>query len=885
MVDPRGPRPRPSVEATASERRARQSAEFVVNLGPPEPLASYVSSDSAGGLELPRYGSGHGSGLGPPAGRKGSGAASGHSLASIPGGGAPGGGGGGGGDEGASPKARPDLLASIDEDSQLTLRYSRICAWVSASVQPPGVLERLRRARQGGEREPEERQILFSVTGEILPGEVLALMGPSGSGKTSLLSVISGRAPRAVRTAGRVTVNGARFTKQAKRRVGFVLQDDLLYETLTVTETLGYAAALRLPRGMTAAERRGRVDDVITALGLGKCRNTIIGGYFRRGISGGERKRVSIGHELLINPAILLLDEPTSGLDSTTALHLLQLLQELAAGGRSIATTIHQPSSRLYQKLDKLMLLADGHTVYYGGAGVVLSWFSSLGFECPFGVNVADFLLDLAQGEAAGGGGGGGAGAVDLVANGGAGGGQEEGGGKAGGGGKGGGSLSGPAAVQALWASYEGFHRTHRQGFTRPEQLPSLTLLLEPPPEVASAKSAANGAAPAGADAAGPGRAASLGRAASRMMSGLLRRGGGAPLDGEDGDEEEGGFSSGGGAPPVRREISRAFSRSDSVAGAAATPGGCGGAAARAARWAGVADRGGASYWVQFKILTLRQLKVRRFESLSGQRFGQLFAIAILTGLFWWQRGRGTSLLAAGDVVGLLFFELLFPAFQALFSALFLFPSEFKMLLKERSSGMYRVSAFYASTVAADLPMDMVLPALFCIVIYFMGGLRLTAAAFFANVLTMVLVTLVSQSWGLLLGAVFMNPKTAQTVASVMMLTFMLVGGFYVRDVPIWIRWVKYLSFVYWGFNVLLKVEFGGATYFDCGEADAARAAAAGAPAQLRPCAPVADLASALSLPVDPNDSAALDVGVLVATLAALRLLIYVALRKKTKAA
>ncbi|GBF99558.1 ABC transporter G family member-like [Raphidocelis subcapitata] len=318
-------RPRPSGElVTPSERRGRNSAEFVVNLGPPEPVLSYASGDldgPAGGPPLP-----------PPPASDGAAAS----------------------DGGAAPDARPDLLASIDEHGQMALRYSRISAYVATAVQPPGPLERLRaagRAARGGEREPQERQILHAVSGEILPGEVLALMGPSGSGKTSLLSVISGRAPRAVRTSGRVTVNGQAFSKQAKRRVGFVLQDDLLYETLTVEETLGYAAALRLPRGTSAAQRRARVDDVIAALGLGKCRGTIIGGYFRRGISGGERKRVSIGHELLINPAILMLDEPTSGLDSTTALHLLQLLQDLAAGGRSIATTIHQPSSRLYQKL------------------------------------------------------------------------------------------------------------------------------------------------------------------------------------------------------------------------------------------------------------------------------------------------------------------------------------------------------------------------------------------------------------------------------------------------------------------------------------------------------------------------------------------------------
>jgi ABC-type multidrug transport system ATPase subunit len=120
-------------------------------------------------------------------------------------------------------------------------------------------------------------QILHHVSGVMHPGEVLALMGPSGSGKTSLLSVISGRAPRAVRTTGRVTVNGAHFTKAQKRRVGFVLQDDLLYETLTVSETLNYAAALRLPRGMTAAARKARVEAVISALGINKCKDTIIG--------------------------------------------------------------------------------------------------------------------------------------------------------------------------------------------------------------------------------------------------------------------------------------------------------------------------------------------------------------------------------------------------------------------------------------------------------------------------------------------------------------------------------------------------------------------------------------------------------------------------------
>lgn len=160
-----------------------------------------------------------------------------------------------------------------------------------------------------------------------------------------------------------------------------------------------------------------------------------------------------------------------------------------------------------------------------------------------------------------------------------------------------------------------------------------------------------------------------------------------------------------------------------------------------------------------------------------------------------------------------------------------------------------------------------------------MGGLRLTAGAFFANVGAMMLLTLCAQTWGLLLGAVFMNPKTAQTVASVMMLTFMLVGGFYVREVPGWIAWTKYLSFVYWGFNLLLKIEFAGRPVIDCTPPPGAP------PGGLTPCKRVDNVRAALNLPDDPDASPALDVVVTLATLIVLRVGVYIALRKKTKAA
>jgi ATP-binding cassette subfamily G (WHITE) protein 2 len=141
-----------------------------------------------------------------------------------------------------------------------------------------------------------------------------------------------------------------------------------------------------------------RAEAIITELGLERCKDTIIGGPFKRGVSGGERKRVSIGHEMLVDPSLLFLDEPTSGLDSTTALRIIKTLQELAKSGKTIISTIHQPSSTVYHMFDKMILLCEGHPLYYGDAHEAMNYFASVRFTPPFPMNPADFLLDLANG-------------------------------------------------------------------------------------------------------------------------------------------------------------------------------------------------------------------------------------------------------------------------------------------------------------------------------------------------------------------------------------------------------------------------------------------------------------------------------------------------------
>ncbi|POM61169.1 ABC transporter-like protein, partial [Phytophthora palmivora] len=168
----------------------------------------------------------------------------------------------------------------------------------------------------------EEKTILSNVSGSARPGELLVIMGPSGAGKSSLLDCISGR-NNAVE--GEIVLNGQPWSDTTKRLTSYVMQDDLFYQTITVKEHLVFQAKLRMEQ-----QYMKRVDEVMEELGLMKCRDTLIGGVSLRGISGGERKRLSFATEILTNPSILFVDEPTSGLDSFMAETVTMQLQQIA---------------------------------------------------------------------------------------------------------------------------------------------------------------------------------------------------------------------------------------------------------------------------------------------------------------------------------------------------------------------------------------------------------------------------------------------------------------------------------------------------------------------------------------------------------------------------
>ncbi|KAL5558464.1 hypothetical protein UlMin_034675 [Ulmus minor] len=519
-----------------------------------------------------------------------------------------------------------------------------------------------------------ERTILHGITGMASPGEIMAILGPSGSGKSTLLNALAGRLQGHGLT-GTVLANGRRLDKTTLRRTGFVTQDDLLYPHLTVHETLVFCSLLRLPETLTRKEKVSVAESVISELGLEKCQNTIIGNSFIRGVSGGERKRVSIAHELLVNPSLLILDEPTSGLDSTAAHRLMTTLKALAQKGKTILTSIHQPSSRVYQMFDSVLVLSEGRCLYFGKGNQAMSYFESVGFSPSFPMNPADFLLDLANGVCQ----------LDGVTE----------------------RDNKPNTKQSLVSSYN-------------------TLLA---PKV---------------------KAACMESASSNFNNSTKE---------STTDNHHQSHSS--------NEITRRSSRT--------------------------CLRIGLSTWFnEFTILLQRSLKERKHESFNTLRVFQVITAALLA-----------------DRLGLLFFIAIFWGVLPSFNAVFAFPQERAILMKEQASGMYTLSSYFMARIVGDLPMELILPTVFILITYWMTGLTPEIGPFLSTLLVLLGYVMVSQGLGLALGAAIMDAKQASTLVTVTMLAFVLTGGFYVHKVPYCLSWIKYLSTTFYTYKLLISVQYG----------------------------------------------------------------------------
>jgi ABC-type multidrug transport system ATPase subunit len=246
------------------------------------------------------------------------------------------------------------------------------------------------------------KPILKPLTADFQAGSLNVIMGPSGSGKTSLLNSMAMRLKDDTSTRykqfGSMTYNGLVPTQEVVHSIcSFVTQDDdALLASLTVRETLRYAAGLRLPKWMSTKQKTDKAEEVLLKMGLKDCADNLVGNDLVKGISGGEKRRVTIAVQILTEPRVLLLDEPLSGLDAFTALSIMDVLCGLAHEGRTLIVTIHQPRSDLFGRFGNILLLArGGHPIYAGPASNMLSHLTAQGYECPKHVNPADFALDL----------------------------------------------------------------------------------------------------------------------------------------------------------------------------------------------------------------------------------------------------------------------------------------------------------------------------------------------------------------------------------------------------------------------------------------------------------------------------------------------------------
>eukprot|EP00442_Polarella_glacialis_P052868 CAMPEP_0115067304 /NCGR_PEP_ID=MMETSP0227-20121206/11313_1 /TAXON_ID=89957 /ORGANISM="Polarella glacialis, Strain CCMP 1383" /LENGTH=614 /DNA_ID=CAMNT_0002453351 /DNA_START=69 /DNA_END=1913 /DNA_ORIENTATION=+ len=246
--------------------------------------------------------------------------------------------------------------------------------------------------------------ILKGLNGVFQPGRLTALMGPSGSGKTTLMDVLAGRKSGAGSTEGEVLYGGAVAPSGTlKHLCGYVEQFDTLIGELSVDQMLMYTAEMKLPLSLGKDKKRQRVDWVITKLRLEKCRHTVIGNVLKRGISGGQAKRVNIALALISNPLVVFLDEPTSGLDSAMANEVCQILKELVKEGCTVIATVHSPTSFAFSLFDEVMMLQAGGAVVYSGMVMVkkvTDHFQSVGFPFPQGqgYSLPDWLVDTTSG-------------------------------------------------------------------------------------------------------------------------------------------------------------------------------------------------------------------------------------------------------------------------------------------------------------------------------------------------------------------------------------------------------------------------------------------------------------------------------------------------------
>uniref|UniRef100_W5NI06 ATP-binding cassette sub-family G member 8 n=1 Tax=Lepisosteus oculatus TaxID=7918 RepID=W5NI06_LEPOC len=591
-------------------------------------------------------------------------------------------------------KHRERLFSSPDEDSSLYFTYSGdqnvlevrdLHFEVDTAAQIPWY-EKLAEFKMPWELKEGKQMAIQNLNLKVRSGQMLAIIGSSGCGKTSLLDIITCRDEGGTVKSGEILVNERPCTPQlVKKSIAHVRQDDRLLPHLTVRETLAFVAKLRLPAHFSQRQRDHRVDDVIAELRLRQCAHTRVGNEYVRGVSGGERRRVSIGVQLLWNPGILILDEPTSGLDSFTAHNLVMTLSRLARGNRLVLLSVHQPRSDIFQLFDLVVLLSSGSTVYCGAAQDMVQYFTALGYPCPRYCNPSDFYVDLIS--------------IDR---------------------------------RSVEQESECRDRASMLATLFWEKVKGTDDFIWKPAEASQA---------------------------------------------EDGPSSP---------SQSHEEVITVSKQKDKL------PGGL----------------------QQFSILLRRQVS-NDFRDLATLLIHGLEALlmSLLIGFLYF--GAGTSRLSVQDTVSLLYMIGALTPFAVVLDVIAKCHSERAMIFHELEDGMYSVTAYFFAKVIGELPEHCAFTVVYAVPIYWLAGLNPQPGPFLMNFMLVWLVVYCSRAMALWVAALLPTLQTSSFMGNAFFTVFYLTGGFVISLENMWAvaSWFSYISFMRWGFEGMLQVQFTGQQY------------------------------------------------------------------------
>ncbi|XP_051773965.1 ATP-binding cassette sub-family G member 8 isoform X2 [Ctenopharyngodon idella] len=591
-------------------------------------------------------------------------------------------------------RGQDTLFSSAEEDSSLYFTYSgsrneievrNLNYEVDTAAQIPWY-ERLSEFKMPWEMHSNKQTVIKDLNLCVHSGQMLAVIGSSGCGKTSLLDIITCRDEGGSVISGEILINGKPSTRSlVKKSIAHVRQDDRLLPHLTVRETLAFVAKLRLPAHFTQEQRDQRVDEVIAELRLRQCAHTRVGNEYVRGVSGGERRRVSIAVQLLWNPGILILDEPTSGLDSFTAHNLVITLYRLARGNRLVLLSVHQPRSDIFQLFDLVVLLSSGSAVYCGQAKDMVSYFTALGYPCPRYCNPSDYYVDLIS--------------IDR--------------------------RSPEKEAQCL----EKARTLAAQFVEKVKNTEDFMWKSEDcgPPALDAPQS----------------------------------------------------------VPPVSKKESviTVSKQKDRLPGKLQ----------------------------QFTILIRRQIfnDYRNLVTLVVHGLEALL-MSLLIGFLYF--GAGDERLSIQDTVALLYMIGALTPFAVVLDVIAKCHSERAMLYHELEDGMYSVTSYFFAKVLGELPEHCAFTLVYGVPIYWLAGLNSAPDRFLLNFLLVWLMVYCSRCMALFVAAALPTLQTSSFMGNALFTVFYLTAGFVISLENMWLvaSWFSYISFMRWGFEGMLQVQFRG---------------------------------------------------------------------------